>query len=155
MKRFELILDDSPSRACFSLEACRTAHNQCVAFIIHLALSACVTLTSCCASCDSVRLQLMSAPARVTAAFRKLVALVARAFYAGDCPPKTAEELAAPATARSKQQVEHNQGIVSELCSACLSRTECPCVTYTGHYKWFVDSPLGCLVRKRQSGSAC
>lgn len=48
----------------------------------------------------------MVAHAKVTAAFRRLIALVARCFYAGECPPKTEEELAAPVTAKSKQQVD-------------------------------------------------
>ena len=46
--------------------------------------------------------------ARVTAAFRRLVALLARSFYAGECPPKSAEELAAPVSAKTKQQVEQD-----------------------------------------------
>lgn len=52
----------------------------------------------------------MVVKARVTAAFRRLVALLARAFYAGECPPKTAEEEAAAAKpSRTKQQVlEHD-----------------------------------------------
>lgn len=48
----------------------------------------------------------MVAHAKVTAAFRRLIALVARCFYAGECPPKTEEELAAPVTAKSKLQVD-------------------------------------------------
>ena len=48
----------------------------------------------------------MVAHAKVTAAFRRLTALVARCFYAGECPPKTEEELAAPVTAKSKLQVD-------------------------------------------------
>lgn len=48
----------------------------------------------------------MVVKARVTAAFRKLVALLARAFYAGECPPKSAEDEAAAAkSSRAKQQV--------------------------------------------------
>ena len=39
----------------------------------------------------------MVAYAKVTLAFRRLVALVARAFYAGEYPPKTPEEVAAAA----------------------------------------------------------
>ena len=110
-----------------------------------LSLVSCVTLLrSCWVVCAFVRRQLMSAQARVTAAFRKLVALVARAFYAGECPPKTAEELAAPTSGRSRQQVEHNQGLLSDLCSACRLRADCPFITYTGHDTWFGNSPLRC-----------
>ncbi|KAL3159245.1 hypothetical protein ABBQ32_011215 [Trebouxia sp. C0010 RCD-2024] len=51
--------------------------------------------------------------AKVTAAFRRLVALVARCFYAGECPPKTAEEIAAPVSAKTKQQgTTHGLGII-------------------------------------------
>lgn len=55
----------------------------------------------------------MIAHAKVTAAFRRLVALVARCFYAGECPPKTEEELAAPVTAKSKQQVDQHDTVLS------------------------------------------
>ena len=48
----------------------------------------------------------MVGSAKVTQAFRKLVALVARAFYAGEYPPKTLEEIAATSSSRAKQQVE-------------------------------------------------
>ncbi|KAL0030019.1 hypothetical protein WJX79_001186 [Trebouxia sp. C0005] len=46
----------------------------------------------------------MVGSAKVTQAFRKLVALVARAFYAGEYPPKTLEEIAATSPTRAKQQ---------------------------------------------------
>lgn len=55
----------------------------------------------------------MVAHPKVTAAFRRLVALVARCFYAGECPPKTEEEVAAPVTAKSKQQVEQHDTVLS------------------------------------------
>jgi len=48
----------------------------------------------------------MVGSAKVTQAFRRLVALVARAFYAGEYPPKTLEEIAATSSSRAKQQVE-------------------------------------------------
>ena len=64
----------------------------------------------------------MVAQAKVTAAFRRLIALVARCFYAGECPPKTEEELAAPVTAKSKQQVDRPKNVMSLIVknSICL-----------------------------------
>ena len=97
----------------------------------------------------------MVGQAKVTAAFRKLVALVARAFHAGECPPKTAEELAAPTTSRTKQQVEQSQRLVSGFCSVSGLRAESPCLTYTGHDTWLGDRAARCSVRQRQPISAC
>ena len=57
-------------------------------------------------SCLHLCVDSMVGSAKVTQAFRKLVALVARAFYAGEYPPKTLEEIAATSSSRTKQQVE-------------------------------------------------
>ena len=74
----------------------------------------------------------MVANTKVTAAFRKLVALVARAFYAGECPPKTAEEAAASMTGRAKLQVKHGQKV--SLVHP-LEATGCWTIL-TGYYPW-------------------
>lgn len=63
----------------------------------------------CAERCLELCVNSMVGSAKVTQAFRKLVALVARAFYAGEYPPKTPEEIAATSSSRAKQQVEQGR----------------------------------------------
>ena len=84
----------------------------------------------------------MVANARVTAAFRRLVALLARAFYAGECPPLSAEELDAPVltkTKTKKQQVEQTLLPTRTKVVRQLSHHTIP-----GYNLWSGDHPAGC-----------
>ena len=88
----------------------------------------------------------MVAHAKVTAAFRRLVALIARAFYAGEFPAKTPEELAAPVTSRKKQQVESQPFVVLNPDSVSRVQGQTCWVIRTGYYTWlghhFTRRPL-------------